>query len=231
MNKDTKFFTCVVACIPMYKESNHRSEMTNQLLFNEIGHVIEEYNDEWILVKSSLDKYEGWILKSQVKFISHKDYMKIQRFTAVKRTHDFLTPFGTFIEGNTPPVTNPKKLVDKAFTFLNAPYLWGGKTIFGIDCSGFSQIIYRLAGYNLPRDAYQQEEYGEIVSYGSHKIGDAVFFENEDGKITHVGILVNEDLIIHASGTVRLDTFTEKGIWNSELNKQTHKLKSIKRFL
>lgn len=214
----------------MYENPSHKSQMTNQLLFNEIGHLLEE-KDEWVKVKSSLDKYVGWILKSQIDLIPHKEFMRIQRFTSVKRTHDFLTPFGCFIEGNNEPLSNPKKIIDKSFTFLNAPYLWGGKTIFGIDCSGFSQIVFRMAGYNLPRDAYQQEEYGEQIPFGNQKVGDAAFFENEEGKVTHVGILVNAELIIHASGTVRLDSFNKDGIWNSDLEKQTHKLKSIKRFL
>ncbi|MCT4663919.1 MAG: C40 family peptidase [Flavobacteriales bacterium] len=230
MNKDTQFFKTTIACVPMYSDPNHRSEMTNQLIFNEIGHVLEE-KDEWAKVKSQIDKYVGWVLKEQLQIIDHKDFMKIQSFTAVKRTHDFLTPFGAFIEGDTPPVKNPNKLIDKAFSFLNAPYLWGGKTVFGIDCSGFVQIVYRIAGYSLPRDAYQQEEFGEIITFGDHKKGDLAYFENEEGKVTHVGILISEDRILHASGKVKIDAFSEEGIWSDNLQKQTHKLKSIKRIM
>lgn len=228
MNKDSKFIQCTVACVPMYAENQHRSEMVNQLLYNEVGRILEE-NDEWIKVQSGIDKYVGWILKSQVRDINHKVYMEVQSFTNVKRKHDFLMPFGAYIEGEPDADFGIEHIIKKSFTFLNAPYLWGGKTIFGIDCSGFVQVLYRLIGISLPRDAKDQEQEGEPISFGDHQKGDLAFFKNEDGKITHVGVLISEESIIHASGTVRIDSFNNKGVWNDTLKELTHNLASIKR--
>ena len=230
MNKDSKFIQCIVACVPMYAESNHRSEMVNQMLYNEVGRILEE-NKEWIKVQSGIDKYVGWVLRAQVRAVDHKGYMKVQSFKNVKRKHDFLMPFGSYMEGQADEPQGVEQIIKKAFTFLNAPYLWGGKTIFGIDCSGLAQVLYRVGGVSLPRDASQQVEKGELVEFGNHQKGDLAFFQNDEGKVTHVGILISEESIIHASGTVRIDNFNVNGIWNDDLAEQTHKIHSIKRVL
>lgn len=230
MNKDSKFVQCIVACVPMYAENNHRSEMVNQLLYNEVSRVLES-DKEWIKVQSGIDKYVGWILKAQVRETDHKGYMRVQGYKNVKRKHDFLMPFGSYIEGQVDGKPGVDTIIKKAFTFLNAPYLWGGKTIFGIDCSGLVQVLYRVGGVSLPRDASQQIEKGELVEFGSHQKGDLAFFANKEGSITHVGILISEESIIHASGTVRIDNFNVNGIWNDDLGEQTHFLHSIKRVL
>ena len=116
--------------------------------------------------------------------------------------------------------------------FLNAPYLWGGKSPFGIDCSGFTQLVYKLNGYKLPRDSDQQVEMGHPLSFVDEaEPGDIAFFDNEAGKIVHVGILINNEKIIHASGRVRIDRFDHYGIHNSEVKGYTHHLRVIKRVL
>ncbi len=230
MNKDSKFIQCIVACVPMYAENSHRTEMVNQLLYNEVARILEEEN-EWIKVQSGIDKYVGWILKAQVREIDHKTYMNVQSFRNVKRKHDFLMPFGSYMEGQVDGTPSVDQVIKKAFTFLNAPYLWGGKTIFGIDCSGLVQVLCRVGGVSLPRDASQQVEEGEPIEFGTHKKGDLVFFKNKEEKITHVGILISEESILHASGTVRIDNFNVNGIWNDDLAQQTHIFHSIKRVL
>ena len=112
--------------------------------------------------------------------------------------------------------------------YLNTPYLWGGKTPFGIDCSGFSQMVYKLNGYNLLRDAYQQATQGEILSFiEESEAGDLAFFDNEEGKITHVGIIMNDNYIIHAHGKVRIDRLDHFGIMNIDTMRHTHKLRII----
>ena len=125
-----------------------------------------------------------------------------------------------------------KEIIDTSHQFLNAPYLWGGKSPFGIDCSGFTQLVYKLNGYKLPRDAYQQVELGEALSFVEEaEAGDSAFFDNEEGKIVHVGIILNNQQIIHASGFVKIDKFDHYGIFNTDTGKYSHTLRVIKRII
>lgn len=122
-------------------------------------------------------------------------------------------------------------VVDYARFYLNAPYLWGGKSIFGIDCSGFTQMVFRMLNIELPRDAWQQAEKGEVVDFLPEiQPGDLAFFDNDEGRIIHVGIMLDSQQIIHASGKVRIDVLDDQGIYNAELGRHTHKLRIIKRF-
>lgn len=124
------------------------------------------------------------------------------------------------------------KIAENAFLFINAPYLWGGRSPFGIDCSGFTQIIYKLIGFKLPRDAYQQAKIGQTLSFiEESKSGDLAFFDNDEGKIIHVGIMLGDNKIIHASGKVRIDKIDHQGIFNTETNRYSHKLRLIKQIV
>jgi cell wall-associated NlpC family hydrolase len=123
-------------------------------------------------------------------------------------------------------------LLNTAFMFLNAPYLWGGKTPFGVDCSGFTQMVYKLNGHKLMRDASQQSKQGEALSFiEESEPGDLAFFDNEEGNIIHVGIIMEDNYIIHASGKVRIDRLDHLGIYNAEANKHTHRLRVIKKII
>ncbi len=125
-----------------------------------------------------------------------------------------------------------ERVVETAYTLLNAPYLWGGRTAFGIDCSGFSQLVYKLHGVALPRDASEQAEYGTTLSFVEEaEPGDLAFFDNDEGAIIHVGILLSDNYIIHASGKVRVDRIDHQGIYNAEKRDYSHKLRLIKSIL
>ena len=144
--------------------------------------------------------------------------------------------FESFSFGFEGQVSDPKQkgtaqtIISTAYLLINAPYLWGGKNPFGIDCSGFTQLVYKLNGYKLPRDASQQVELGEPLSF-VEEAGDLAFFDNEEGNIVHVGILLNNEQIIHASGSVRIDKFDHYGIFSSDTKKYSHTLRVIKKIL
>ena len=123
-------------------------------------------------------------------------------------------------------------MIKTAFSYLNAPYLWGGKTPFGIDCSGFSQMVYKLNGIQLKRDASQQAKQGATLSFiEESEPGDLAFFDNKEGAITHVGILLQDHRIIHAHGKVRIDLIDQTGIYNKEIQNHSHKLRMIKKII
>lgn len=122
-------------------------------------------------------------------------------------------------------------VAETALRYLNAPYLWGGKSPFGVDCSGLTQMVYRMHGAQLPRDAWQQAETGEAVPLAEQRPGDLAFFVNDKGRVHHVGVIVEEGKILHASGRVKIDALFAEGVFSHELNKLTHRLHSIKRVL
>ena len=141
-------------------------------------------------------------------------------------------PAASYIHGTNSAPGSSKSLIEHAKGFLAAPYLWGGKSIWGCDCSGFVQVVYKLMGIQLPRDAYQQAELGDTIEFHTMiEEGDLAYFAKEDGRINHVGICMKDGKIIHASGEVRIDSLDQQGIFNADLNKYTHELRLIKRVL
>ncbi len=121
------------------------------------------------------------------------------------------------------------KIAETAYMYLNTPYLWGGRSPFGIDCSGFTQMVYKLNGIFLPRDAYQQAEMGDTLSFLEEaQPGDLAFFDNEEGRITHTGIVLENGKIIHASGEVRIDLLDHQGIYHTHKKCYTHNLRLLK---
>ena len=134
--------------------------------------------------------------------------------------------------GDTDAEYDKDSLEEFAKIFLDVPYLWGGRSVFGCDCSGFTQNVFKLLGVKLKRDAHQQAEQGEAVSdLKSSHIGDLAFFKDEDGKISHVGIILSDEQIIHASARVRIDHLDDEGIFNRDTQEHTHMLQSIRRVM
>jgi cell wall-associated NlpC family hydrolase len=233
---------CIVTVAPVRAEGSDKAEIVTEILFGESADILE-VNKNWTKIKMHYDEYEGWMDTKQIKPISDEDFAR-RKVTVV--TEDFssvlmndgktLLSIGSEVEF---PVVASRRSHDvresialTAKEFLNVPYLWGGKSFFAVDCSGFTQLVYKVHDIKLPRDTYQQAEVGETLSFVEEsKLGDLAFFENPEGKIIHVGIMLDGQKIIHASGKVRIDTLDSTGIFNKELNKHTHKLRVIKSIL
>jgi hypothetical protein len=128
--------------------------------------------------------------------------------------------------------TERSRLIETALLYLGAPYLWGGRSPFGIDCSGFTQMVFKLNGKNILRDAWQQAEQGQLLSFPEEaEAGDLAFFDNSEGKIIHTGIILSSNRIIHASGKVRIDRFDHQGIFNAETGKYSHNLRMLRKLV
>ena len=252
------FGICNLAIIPLRIEPSDKSEIVSQVLFGEHFEILEQLK-QWSKIKLQFDNYEGWVDSKQYQVISKTEFHQLSEDVIVLNAdlleyitgpNNLLLPIplgsslsflnhsdintsnfdfeGTKISG----IKSKKCLLNTAFMYLNAPYLWGGKTPFGIDCSGFTQMVYKLNGYKLLRDASQQALQGEALSFiEESEPGDLAFFDNEEGKIIHVGIIMKDNYIIHASGKVRIDRLDHLGIYNAEINKHTHKLRVIKKVI
>jgi cell wall-associated NlpC family hydrolase len=123
-------------------------------------------------------------------------------------------------------------MTDTAMKFVNSPYIWGGRIPSGIDCSGFVQLVYKIHGVKIPRDSWQQAETGETVSFIEETVpGDLVLFDNERGRISHVGMILSRGLVIHASGRVRIDTIDHQGIYKNDIKGYSHRLRTIRRII
>lgn len=243
---------CIVSISPVRADASDRSEMITQLLFGELV-TVEEEKHPWAKIKIFSDNYEGFIDRKHLHFLSDKETNRwLDGLTYLtNRELELVTPWGkqfipkgscvpyqsegsfnigsdefSFLENYSHDNRNPFEI---AYDYLNTPYLWGGKSPFGIDCSGLTQMVFRFHDINLPRDAYQQAEYGMDVEFDDIEVDDVAFFNNKDGKIIHVGIIGKENKIIHASGQVRLDILKKEGIFREDLNELTHSLHSIKR--
>lgn len=251
---------CFLSVIPIRANASHSSEMVSQILFGEVFRILEK-KGEWLFIETEYDSYTGWIDEKQALIIDanqteRSGFVTLDVTTmALKGEHKqvFYLPTGSCLpfydEGkcrigddsyqiisNNVLVPNPEDFIadvaEIAKHFLNVPYLWGGRTHFGIDCSGFSQIVFKILGIKIKRDASQQAEQGTLVDFLSEaKTGDLAFFDNEEGRITHVGIMLNNSQIIHASGRVKIDRIDNQGIFSTDLKKYSHKLRIIKRFI
>lgn len=237
----------------MRKENNHTSEMVSQLLYGDCFRVIGG-GEEWYHITSLLDDYSGWIDHKQGKIIPRNEAEKIginspayttELIDYIETKDNQLTSLvlgsnisgvsllnHTYLGPSFAKKNRKEKLLETASLYLNAPYLWGGKTPMGIDCSGLTQMIYRINGYKIPRDANQQAQLGTTLSFiDESKPGDLAFFDDDEGKIIHVGLLLENNHILHAHGKVRIDRIDQTGIYNIDTKKHSHKLRIIKKII
>lgn len=235
--------------------------MVTQLLFGDSFTILEE-NEKWTRIKMAFDGYECWIDRKQYSRINESEYKKLQQdhhlssdtigVASIISTGSVMTLVpgsilpslsdGKFTLANSdysfdgssvkPSKPGRNTIVETALMYLNAPYLWGGRTPFGIDCSGFTQIVYKLSGIDILRDANEQATQGKALSFVEEaQAGDLAFFDNEEGKIIHVGVMLSDKQIIHASGKVRIDLIDHNGIFNTETKKYSHNLRLLKSYL
>ena len=233
--------------IPVRKKNNAKSEMISQLFFGETIEVVSKKNN-WCLVISNLDNYKGWVRDSHFLSIPKIDYIKINRkkkkFSSTdtllynNKFKNYTVPAGSIISNcnylSFDFISNDKNfhsLEEIALSFLNSPYLWGGKTKYGTDCSGFVQSVFKIYGKILPRDSYQQALVGTEINLEDSKTGDLAFFGKKIDSITHVGIVISNNRIIHSSGKVRIDNIVNEGILNVDSKKISHELQSVRRIV
>lgn len=252
---------CEQAVVPVRSQPGDHFEMCNQLLFGDLVFVKDSLND-WLLIETIDDNYEGWVDNKQIKIIDQKRFENLQKEQAnysletcsnlnstdgnkiLRLTQGARLPL--FSEGKfqindhlfnfTGKVSTPtekpsaKNIIRIAQLYLGSPYLWGGRSPFGIDCSGLTQIVFKICGIQIKRDTSQQAQQGETINFLQEaKPADLAFFENKEGNINHVGILLDNTSIIHASGIVRIDKIDHQGIYNNDTGKYSHPLRLIKR--
>lgn len=251
---------CNVSLISLKSEPDHRAEQVSQLLFGERAIVRDVNNKGWALIRTCLDDYEGWCRMGQLNRETNKQNRKPTRYLALTNSGKLILPEGEIwipagselrismgkiatgsepgkLKGKKVKVSDlrmsPAQISKAALSYLHAPYQWGGRTVAGIDCSGLTQMAYKMCNLFLPRDASQQAHEGELVDFLQHaSCGDLAFFDNPDGKIVHVGLLLDNQTILHATettGRVVVDKIDQEGIISRTLKKRTHHLRMVKR--
>jgi cell wall-associated NlpC family hydrolase len=250
-------YVCENVFVPLRSMPSHKSEMLSQVVFGEKYIIIDEVPG-WIKIELEFDGYKGWIdlghiqhsvaTSSGEKFVLNRNLscfrldgtkMVIEAGSEIYEP-DFINK--TFIAGKNlyraseefseEYLTGNGSVADTALRFINSPYLWGGRIPSGIDCSGFTQLVYKIHGITIPRDSWKQAETGQTIEFiRDTKAGDLVFFDNDRGKISHVGMILSEGLVIHASGRVRIDTIDHQGIYRRDTGKYSHRLRLIKRII
>jgi hypothetical protein len=242
---------CPLSVVPVRAEASDSSEMVTQLLYGDHFEVIET-QPKWIKIRIAFDDYEGWLDRKQAFEIDQENFKNLNErneystdlLSLMTTENGQLMPvcIGSSIHSSTllkhqfdGAINNnytKNHLVDTAMLYLNSPYLWGGKSPFGIDCSGFVQMVYKISGIQLHRDAYEQAKQGQALSFiEESEPGDLAFFDNEEGKIIHVGIMMKDNYIIHAHGQVRIDRIDHSGIFNVEIGRYSHNLRVIKKIV
>jgi cell wall-associated NlpC family hydrolase len=248
---------CENVFVPLRSGPSHKSEMLSQVLFGEKYSILDQ-SGKWLKIETVFDSYTGWIDQDHLQhavtnskdtgFVLNKSLLCFKK----DNTRIILEPgceiynpdferkifsagsdqYSTSSDFNESYIRINETLADTATRFINSPYIWGGRIPSGIDCSGLTQMVYKIHGIPIPRDSWKQAETGDTVSFiNEARPGDLVLFDNERGHISHVGMMISEGLIIHASGRVRIDIIDHQGIFKQETGKYSHHLRIIKRIL
>lgn len=253
---------CPLSVVPMRSSPAQRSEMVSQLLFGETVEVLEEKGKQWCKVRASCDNFIGWVESNQLKAITPTEFDRFNTHFAYNLElvqpvmgADHFIPitmgarlpefdgmrfrlgevYYTFSgQAVTPSDFQPSAdfIIKLAKRYLNTPFLWGGRSPFGMDSPALVQLVYQMAGFKVPREASAQIDIGENVDFIENaQAGDLAFFENNQGRITHVGILMPEFKIIHCYGGVRIDKIDHYGIYDENRQAYSKRLRLIKRIL
>ncbi|MCB0548451.1 MAG: C40 family peptidase [Phaeodactylibacter sp.] len=256
------YVICPVSIVPVRNSSSNKSEMISQLLFGELAEVLETRGRQWTKVRCAWDNFVGWVASNQLKPVTPSEFQRFQREFAYSLelfhtilAEDFCVPvvmgaqlpgfdgmrfkldgdYFTFSGQAVFPENieqTPDFILKIARKYLHAPFLWGGRSPMGIDAPGLIQMVFKLAGILLPREAEQQVYLGEAVDFVEQsRPGDIAFFENKSGKITHCGIILPNHEVLHAYGSVRIDPVDHFGIYNKKQSRYTHRLRVVKRVL
>lgn len=246
--------------MPLRTEPSEKAEMATQLLFGDVVYVLERWGN-WARVHNLFDDYVGWIDAKTLYYFDDLSQINLTETHVVDSLlswavdtegRKILLPAGatlnnysennftfgfkekrfTLLQPVSKVLPTTENILSLANQFYYCPYLWGGKTALGIDCSGLVQVVFKIVGIHLLRDAVQQVHHGNVVNFIEEaKPADLLFFDNDQGYVTHVGIYMGNGKIIHASGRVRIDDVDNHGIYRTEIQKYSHKLRIIKRIL
>jgi len=259
---ENQYGICRVAVAPLRAEPSDRAEIVSQLLFGEHVEIIQKEERWWLIqngydgYQGWMD-FRQLAAITQTQFVEMHDCKLLAPLsfnnvlTATDGSLYHLSPasnmpyfkdgycfigqekYGLGFDPHHSLMASFKKDIESTAKFFqNIPYLWGGRHLFGLDCSGFVQIVFKMLNIKLNRDASQQAEQGELVGFlAESKPGDVAFFDNDEGKITHVGIMLGPNEIIHSSAKVKIDPIDDQGIFNRELGVYSHNLRIIKRFV